>query len=86
MLNVLKKIFFTTVDLNVALRFIYVPTVDNLTDSPSRRLSYSDSRLSLDIWHIVQRGIYGRLPFMVEPLFNCFAVFVVSFPAYRYVN
>ena len=57
--NALKKIFFTTVDLNVALRLIYVSTVDNLADSPSRRLSYSDSRLSLDVWHIVQREFGG---------------------------
>ena len=57
--NALKKIFFTTMELNVALRLIYVPTGDNLAYSPSRRPSYSDSRLSRDVGHIIQREFGG---------------------------
>ena len=40
--------------LNVDLRVYYVPGPENPADSPSRRLSFQDSRLSPETWDLVQ--------------------------------
>ena len=44
--DAIKKLFFTTIDLNVLLTLTYVPTNENLADHPSRKLSSSDSTLT----------------------------------------
>ena len=57
--NALKKLFYTTADMNVLLHLSYVPTKENSADLPSRRLSSSDSRLTDEMWRIVQRQFGG---------------------------
>ena len=57
--NVLKRLFFTTVEFNICLRLVYVSTKANPADLPSRRLSLSDSRLTDMIWTVVQREFGG---------------------------
>ena len=54
--NVLKKLFFTTSALNVALSLKYVPSVENHADTPSRRLSLLDSCLTDPVWKIVEEA------------------------------
>ena len=44
--------------LNVDLHVYYVPGPENLADSPSRRLSFQDSRISPKTWDLVQ-SLYG---------------------------
>ena len=44
--------------LNVDLHVYYVPGPENPADSPSRRLSFQDSRLSPETWDLVQ-SLYG---------------------------
>ena len=57
--NILKRLFFTTAELNICLRLVYVSTKANPADLPSRRLSLSDSRLTDTIWTVVQRVFGG---------------------------
>ena len=72
--------------LNVDLHVYYVPGPENPADPPSRRLSFQDSRLSPEMWNLVQ-SLYGGhkghsidlsgkpLPFFSEsPLVNAFGV------------
>lgn len=55
----IKKIFITTLQLNIALSLTYIPTHVNPADRPSRRLSTLDSRLHPEIWDKVQREFAG---------------------------
>ena len=54
----LKRLFFTTVDLNVSLHLSYIPTNDNPVDSHSRRLSM-DSKLCPALWKVVEQQFGG---------------------------
>ena len=45
--NAIKALFFTTMDLNILLHMLYVPSQKNPADAPSRRLS------SLDYSHCI---------------------------------
>ena len=55
MLEALKDLFWTTVDLNVAISLQHVKSADNPADAPSRRLSVVDSAFAPRIWSTVQR-------------------------------
>ena len=55
-LNVtLKRLFSTTIGLNVLLRLVYVPTHENPAGAPSRRLSYGDYTLSPRLWEVIEQ-------------------------------
>ena len=56
----IKALFFTTVDLNLLLRMLYVPSRGNPADPPSRRLSSLDYALTPETWSEVQR-VFGGL-------------------------
>ena len=58
LVTALKCLFQTTMHLNVDLHVYYVPGPENPVDSPSRRLSFQDSRLSPKTWDLVQ-SLYG---------------------------
>ena len=58
--DALKKLFFTTVELNVSLYFSYIPSQQNPADAPSRRLSSLDSTLTTTAWEIVQNLFGGN--------------------------
>ena len=58
LVTALKCLFQTTMHLNVDLHVYYVPGPENPADSPSRRLSFQDSRLSPKTWDLVQI-LYG---------------------------
>ena len=58
LVTALKCLFPTTMHLNVNLHVYYVPGPENPADSPSRRLSFQDSRLSPETWDLVQ-SLYG---------------------------
>ena len=58
LVTALKCLFQTTMHLNVDLHVYYVPGPENPADSPSRRLSFQDSRLSPKTWDLVQ-SLYG---------------------------
>ena len=58
LVTALKNLFQTTMHLNVDLHVYYVPGPENPADSPSRRLSFQDSRLSPKTWDMVQ-SLYG---------------------------
>ena len=55
----IKALFFTTMDMNILLRMVYVPTQENPADAPSRRLSPLDCRLAPEVWEKVQREFGG---------------------------
>ena len=55
----LKRLFFTTVDLNVSLHLSYISTNDNPADSHSRRLSTMDSKLCPALWKVVEQEFGG---------------------------
>ena len=52
--NAIKALFFTTMDLNILLHMLYVPSQENPADAPSRRLSSLDYTLASEIWNEVQ--------------------------------
>ena len=56
----IKALFFTTVDLNLLLRMLYVPSRENPADPPSRRLSSLDYTLTPETWSEIQR-VFGGL-------------------------
>lgn len=56
--DILKVLFSTTVDLNILLRLVYIPTHENPADAPSRRLSFDDCTLSPYMWGEIQK-IFG---------------------------
>ena len=58
LVTALKCLFETTLNLNIDLRVHYIPSPENPADSPSRRLSFQDSKLSPAMWALVQ-NLYG---------------------------
>ena len=54
----LKCLFETTVSLNIDLHVHFIPGPENPADSPSRRLSFQDLKLSPAMWGLVQ-DLYG---------------------------
>ncbi|KAL9951351.1 hypothetical protein ACROYT_G044002 [Oculina patagonica] len=59
--NAIKALFFTTMDLNILLHMLYVPSQENPADAPSRRLSSLDYTLTSEIWNEVQLRFGGGL-------------------------
>ena len=55
----LKRLFFTTVELNVSLHLSYISTNDNPVDTHSRRLSTMDSKLCPALWKVVEQEFGG---------------------------
>ena len=55
----LKRLFFTTVELNVSLHLSYISTHDNPADLHSRRLSAMDSQLCPALWEVVEQQLGG---------------------------
>ena len=55
----LKRLFFTTVDLNVSSHLSYISTNDNPADSHSRRLSTMDRKLCPALWKVVEQQFGG---------------------------
>ena len=58
--NAIKALSFTTVDLNILLHMLYVPSQRNPTDAPSRRLSSLDYTLTSEICSEVQLRFGGE--------------------------
>lgn len=58
--NAIKALFFTTMDLNILLHMLYVPSQENPADAPSRRLSSLDYTLASEIWNEVQLRLGGE--------------------------
>lgn len=52
--SAIKALFFTTVDLNILLHKLYVPSQQNPVDAPSHRLLSLDYTLTSEIWNEVQ--------------------------------
>ena len=57
--RMIKKLFFTTAQLNISLHIGYVASSENPADEPSRRLSVLDSKLHPDVWGVVHREFGG---------------------------
>ena len=57
--RVIKKVFFTTTKLNIALHLMCVPSKENEADAPSRRLTTLDCKLHPRLWHRVQKEFGG---------------------------
>ena len=55
----LKRLFLTTVELNVSLHLSYISTHDNPADLHSRRLSAMDSQLCPALWEVVEQQFGG---------------------------
>ena len=55
----LKELFWTTVELNLSLHLHFVPSHQNPADLPSRRLSLADSKLSSQLWAVIQTKFGG---------------------------
>ena len=55
----MKKLFATTMELNVYLHLSYIRTNENPADEPSRRFSSMDCQLSEDLWQIIQKEFGG---------------------------
>ena len=58
LVDALKCLFETTMNLNVDLHVHFVPSPENPADPPSRLLSFQDSKLSPATWGMVQ-DLYG---------------------------
>ena len=58
LVTALQCLFETTLNLNIDLHVHYIPSPENPADSPSRRLSFQDSKLSPAVWALVQ-NLYG---------------------------
>ena len=56
----IKELFFTTMDKNILLRKVYVPTQENPADAPSSRLTPLDCKLVQEVWDKVQREFGGE--------------------------
>ena len=56
---VMKKLFATTMELNVCLHLSYIRTNKNPADEPSHRLSSMDCQLTEDVWQIIQKEFGG---------------------------
>ena len=53
--RVIKKLFFTTTKLNIALHLMCVPSKENEADAPSHHLTTLDCKLHPRLWHRVQK-------------------------------
>lgn len=53
--DVVQAIHETSLQFNVALSLVYVPSKGNLADAPSRALSSSDCMLSLHVWVDIEK-------------------------------
>ena len=51
----IKKLFFITIKLNIALHLMYVPSKENEADAPSRPLTTLDCKLYPKLWQRVQK-------------------------------
>ena len=51
----IKKLFFTTSKLNIALHLTYITSKENEADAPSRRLTTLDCKLHPKLWQRVQQ-------------------------------
>ena len=59
LIRVIKKLFFTTTKLNIALQLMCIPSKENEADAPSRRLTTLDCKLHPRLWHRVQKEFGG---------------------------
>ena len=57
--RMIKRLFFTTAQLNISLHISYVASGENPADVPSRRLSILDNKLHPRVWSVVQREFGG---------------------------
>ena len=55
----IKKLFFTTSKLNIALHLTYITSKENDADAPSRRLTTLDCKLHPKLWQRVQQEFGG---------------------------
>ena len=55
----IKKLFFTTSKLNIALHLMYITSKENEADAPSRRLTTLDCKLHPKLWQRVQQEFGG---------------------------
>ena len=55
----MKKLFATTMELNVYLHLSYIQTNENPAEEPSRRSSSMDCQLPEDLWQIIQKESGG---------------------------
>ena len=55
----IKKLFFTTTKLNIALHLMYFPSEENEVDAPSRRLTTLYCKLHPKLWQRVQKEFCG---------------------------
>ena len=53
--DVVQAIYETSLQFNIALSLVYVPSKDNLADAPSRALSSSDCIPSLRAWMDIEK-------------------------------
>ena len=53
----IRKLFFTTSKLNIALHLMYIPSNENEADAPSRRLTTLDCKLHPKLWQKVQQEL-----------------------------
>ena len=57
--RVIKKLFFTTTKLNIALHLMCIPSTENEADAPSRRLTTLDCKLHPRLWQRIQKEFAG---------------------------
>ena len=57
--KVIKKLFFTTSKLNIALHLMYITSKEKEADAPSRRLTTFDCKLHPKSWQRVQQEFGG---------------------------
>ena len=57
--SVMKKLFATTMELNVCLHLSFIWTNENPADEPSCHLSSTDCQLTEDVWQIIQKEFGG---------------------------
>ena len=55
----IKKLFFTTTKLNIALHLMYIPSKENEGGAPSRRLTTLDCKLPPMLWQRVREEFGG---------------------------
>ena len=53
--DVIQAVYETTLQFNIALSLVYVPSKDNLADAPSTVLSSSDCMLSPRVWKEIEK-------------------------------
>ena len=53
--DVVQAIYETSLQFNIALSLVFVPSKGNLADAPSRTLSSSDCMLSPRIWMDIEK-------------------------------